>query len=1186
MNELKPIFDTVDLLGAEGAMQVYSEVSKVYTEVTYVATDKIGEYLPVSEKSYMHKGQVEQCMPFLVPIIAWVATTFAVSTAIATSIVVGAIMSVISIGISIITRLIMGKPSMGMTPVTGQASIRQPITYHRMIYGKTQVGGVYTFILATGSSNNNLEPVITLAGHKIHSMNGIYFDGIHKFSGSNLTYEINLGDPFFTGQPFPNLVSNSNGYWTADDRQQGNAGVHLQLVWDVNVYPNGLPASIAFNINGRECYDPRNNVAFTAYSIGSHTPSFALTKITANASGGNTTYYGTITGGASNSYAGQTFTVTGFTHSANNGAFSCVSSTATSITLANASGVIETHAATATLPTVSNNLATLTGPGSSSSPAFELKHDGVNKSTIRITDVPAPNDFLNGIWQVDTVNSGNIIINLNTNLATGVAIGSPLQPTTSTTSVTGNATQLRWTDNPAICILDYLMDRPHGMAVPLDDIDIATVIAAANICDETVEIRAFGGGTQTLTSVDAAATVPTVNGVETAAVYHGTIVGGGTNALVGEIFTVTGFTNSANNGVFTCVASTSTTLTLANTLSVAETHAGSAVGAGSTEKRYTCNGGFDVSSTRADILKSLLQAMGGYLVAPGDLWRMYAAAYRTPTVTLTDTDFRDTLKVQTRQSRSSLFNSVRGTFTSPANNYSQSNYPSQPPSTDAPGVAYQTEDGEIIWDDFQLDFTNSPTMAQRLARIHLEKIRRQIIVTAPCKLTAYQVQAGDVVEITHDNFGWLNKTFEVLQVDLAVAKGQSSGAGNLPEADGLGVDLLLRETDGDIYAWDPNVNENICDEPGVPLLPATSSVAPVSGMFLLSDNTTMSTAIDGVNHARIFVTWDQHTDEFVLSGGNVEVWYKLHTDTTYLLFGRAAGNDQNKYVAPVIEGKVYDIQLIAVNSHGAHSSPVTQSVTVSAAPSLNQSSGTTVTNSNFESSTAIIPPPGWQNVGNPTVSYDSTTPYFGKGQSIKIVGALNEGLQQVARTACLPGDEYKISAAALADGTHSAEASIVFYDKFDVPTGSVTATTTSNTWGVITAVGITPANTVNYAVNLLQVSAGTHTVEFDQVAVIRVAVADEVPKAWKIVVKGFVDSPYTAGGYESVMVDTSGGDFVLNLPAASNDNPVQMTKITPDSHIATAVPASGTIDGVSSFSIEEQGESLDMFPDGANWWLT
>jgi hypothetical protein len=74
--------------------------------------------------------------------------------------------------------------------------------------------------------------------------------------------------------------------------------------------------------------------------------SLVLTSV-ANASGGSTVYTGTITGGTTQAYVNQLITISGFTNSANNGTFLCTASTGSTLTLSNASGVAETHAATA-----------------------------------------------------------------------------------------------------------------------------------------------------------------------------------------------------------------------------------------------------------------------------------------------------------------------------------------------------------------------------------------------------------------------------------------------------------------------------------------------------------------------------------------------------------------------------------------------------------------------------------------------------------------------------------------------------------------------------------------------------------------------------------------------------------------------------------------------------------------------
>jgi hypothetical protein len=72
----------------------------------------------------------------------------------------------------------------------------------------------------------------------------------------------------------------------------------------------------------------------------------AITSV-ANASAGTTTYTGTFPGGASNGYLGLKFLIAGFVaNPGNNGTYTVTASTTTTLTLNNAAGVAETHAAT------------------------------------------------------------------------------------------------------------------------------------------------------------------------------------------------------------------------------------------------------------------------------------------------------------------------------------------------------------------------------------------------------------------------------------------------------------------------------------------------------------------------------------------------------------------------------------------------------------------------------------------------------------------------------------------------------------------------------------------------------------------------------------------------------------------------------------------------------------------------
>lgn len=105
--------------------------------------------------------------------------------------------------------------------------------------------------------------------------------------------------------------------------------------------------------------------AFTLTAVAGGSPGpLTLTAVAASING-DAAYTGTITGGGSDAYVGQLFTVAGFTGANNNGQFVCVASTGSVLTLANADATAETHAATATSETgTAVYTGTITGGGS------------------------------------------------------------------------------------------------------------------------------------------------------------------------------------------------------------------------------------------------------------------------------------------------------------------------------------------------------------------------------------------------------------------------------------------------------------------------------------------------------------------------------------------------------------------------------------------------------------------------------------------------------------------------------------------------------------------------------------------------------------------------------------------------------------------------------------------------------
>jgi hypothetical protein len=228
------------------------------------------------------------------------------------------------------------------------------------------------------------------------------------------------------------------------------------------------------------------------------------------------------------------------------------------------------------------------------------------------------------------------------------------------------------------------------------------------------------------------------------------------------------------------------------------------------ERSFACNGCFDASTAYGDVLKSLALSMAGYVVPPGDCWRIYAGSYIPPELTLGDADARAPIKADIRLAARDTCNGVKGQYipaflpVNPSGSLVNSPASAAWKKVDFPPVQranYIEEDGgAILWKDIDLDFTVSLWMAQRIARIVLERLRRQVTVSLPAKSTPLSLLAGDTVTFNHPRWQGTNppmpSVFFIPHITPRIEEGSDG-------APALGVDLVLRETDADVYAFDP-----------------------------------------------------------------------------------------------------------------------------------------------------------------------------------------------------------------------------------------------------------------------------------------------------------------------------------------------------------------------------------------------
>jgi hypothetical protein len=211
---------------------------------------------------------------------------------------------------------------------------------------------------------------------------------------------------------------------------------------------------------------------------------------------------------------------------------------------------------------------------------------------------------------------------------------------------------------------------------------------------------------------------------------------------------------------------------------------------GGTEPRYTCNGVLSLADDPKSSIEALLTAMAGRFVWQAGQWRLQAGAYQIPTHTLTGEDARERgFSMSTRVSMSANFNAVRGTFISPDNDWQPDDFPAY-----ASDVYLAEDGGERRYADIALPFTTSADTAQRLAKITLEKQRRQLSVRMAGKLKAWRVAVGETVLLDYPRWGMAAKPFYVENVSLDLGSA-SGGAAMLP-------DLTLQETSPLVYDAD------------------------------------------------------------------------------------------------------------------------------------------------------------------------------------------------------------------------------------------------------------------------------------------------------------------------------------------------------------------------------------------------
>lgn len=143
-------------------------------------------------------------------------------------------------------------------------------------------------------------------------------------------------------------------------------------------------------------------------------------------------------------------------------------------------------------------------------------------------------------------------------------------------------------------------------------------------------------------------------------------------------------------------------------------------------KRFECNGLIESTYKHIDNVRNMLSSMAGNIVWYNGKYRIYVGRYRQPTVKITESDVIGPIRVVPLLDRKDTYNIVNGTFVDPDNQWQPNNFP----EIRYPQSLIDLEDnGAEMPMNIELQFTTDSSMAARIAKIMLYRLRNQMRVS-------------------------------------------------------------------------------------------------------------------------------------------------------------------------------------------------------------------------------------------------------------------------------------------------------------------------------------------------------------------------------------------------------------------------------------------------------------------------
>lgn len=407
-----------------------------------------------------------------------------------------------------------------------------------------------------------------------------------------------------------------------------------------------------------------------------------------------------------------------------------------------------------------------------------------------------------------------------------------------------------------------------------------------------------------------------------------------------------------------------------------------ASGVGVTEKRYTTNGTFRLQAVPLDILSSISSAGASecfFDLASGK-WRYVPGVYNAPVMDLNEDDLVGGVSFQAGPPKNSKHNIANGTYIDPDQGYEAIGFQQLYIS------GYVNDDLEELEKNFDFAWTQSPTMARRLAKIDIERSRFGITCSAVFKFKAIKLSPGDRINLSIESLGWQPKIFRIEEVEVSFEKG---------------VALSLREDSVDVYSWSEG-DALAIDVPPVLSIPSGLSISSPTSVSFSEE---IYSQLNNTKSVKVNAEWaDQR------SATAYDVQYKDSGAATWISL--ATFWQDNSFEIQNLNAGNYDFRVRAINSRRSKSSwyQTTFSVTgfISQAPAsisitaLNDTPKTPI--AQFTTLRVTVTPPA-----DPTYSY-AVVEYKKASSTAWLRGGLTDANNIVDIVVNTNGETYDVRA--------------------------------------------------------------------------------------------------------------------------------------------------------------------------------